>query len=109
MQHRTSPPCTQSGASVEFRVVILVLSKHFFCLFRARFIKAAGYKNTHTDSPPYNNHAAIGFGNLFRALGVLKSRDQGATAGAFAGNMRIPPRPPSANFSRGVSYNRKYG
>jgi len=35
MQHRTSPPCTQSGASVEFRVVILVLSKHFF-VFSAR-------------------------------------------------------------------------
>ena len=29
------PPCTQSGASVEFRVVILVLSKHFF-VFSAR-------------------------------------------------------------------------
>ena len=35
MQHRTSSPCTQSGASVEFRVVILVLSKHFF-VFSAR-------------------------------------------------------------------------
>ena len=87
MQHRTSSPCTQSGASVEFRVVILVLSKPFFCLFRARFIKAVGYKNTHTDSPPYNNHAEIGVGNLFRALGVWETRDPGANVGAFAWNM----------------------
>ena len=34
-QHRTPSPSTQSGASVEFSVVILVLSKHFF-VFSAR-------------------------------------------------------------------------
>ena len=102
IQHRTPSPNTQSGASVKFRAVILFFET-FFCLLRARFIKAAGHKNTHTDSPPYNNHAEVGFGNCFRALGFLERKDPGANAGAFVGNMLIPPRPPIANFTRGVS------
>ena len=40
--------------------------------------------------------AEIGFGNCFRALGVLESRDPGANVGAFFGNMPIPPRAPGA-------------
>ena len=39
MQHRTLPPSTQSGTSVNFRALILVLSKHFFCLLCAFFFK----------------------------------------------------------------------
>ena len=104
MQSKTPSPNTHSGVSAKSKAVIYVLSKPFFFL-RACFIQAAATENTHTDSPPYNNHAEIGFGNCFRALGVLESRDPGANFGAFVGNIPIPPRAPGARFTRGVSYN----
>ena len=81
----------------------------FFWLLRACFIQAAAIENTHTDSPPYNNHAEIGFGNCFRALGVLECGDPGANVGAFVGNAAILPGAHSVRFTRGVSYNRNSG
>ena len=101
MQSRTPSPNTHSGVSAKSKAVIYVLSKPFFFL-RACFIQAAAIENTHTDSQPWDNHAEIGFGNYFRALGVLESRDPGANAGAFVGNMPIPPRAPGAAALHGA-------
>ena len=91
MQHRTPSPSTQSGASVEFRAFMSVLSKQFSFYARVSFKHDNNKIPLPTDSPPQNNHRDAGFGNRSHALHAACYRKG-------RGNAAIPPGARSVRF-----------
>ena len=89
MQHRTPSPNTQSGASVKFRGVMLVLLEHFLPFSYARVSRQHDPKNAHRLATA-ENHRGTGFGGRGNALGVLEKRQLGASVCAFVGNVAVP-------------------
>ena len=88
IQHRTPSPNTQSGASVKFRAVILVLSKHFFVFYARVSLKQRAIK---TRTPTRHRRIITprsGLGTVSVRLVFWKAEIQARTSVPLSGTCR---------------------